>query len=464
MPRLILNPGTPGAREFQLKPGMNRVGRKIEGNDISIPDLSISGYHCTVLVSENEVTLEDLASTNGTYVDGAPVRRASLKDGQAVHLGNAQFLFLARSSPESKSLNPVGAGTDRVRTGAIPYHSAASSTAGDTAGTAIPMPPPPTHPGSNLSAVVNRSTVNLPAIEAGDRRCKSHPRSQARYQCPQCRDYFCGLCVVTRPGAGATKFCRHCSVPCIPLRVDLQKQEVKGFFGSLPGALAYPFVGSGPIILLGAAVLFSILDALTLPLVGLFIAVIATGYLFSYLETIIHSTVAGDSEMPDFPDWGELFEAFLQFAGTAAISFLPMFLLMAARTQVSSPTLDWMIPVSIVFGCAYFPMAFLAVSMKSTLMAANPLFVVASILKVPLQYAVAAVLVIGVFWLREAGATLVAWVAAQKLLGGSAGELVLMMTARLLWAFIGMYLLTVSMRVLGLLYLTNKEKLGWFGR
>jgi len=34
---------------------------------------------------------------------------------------------------------------------------------------------------------------------------------------------------------------------------------------------------------------------------------------------------------------------------------------------------------------------------------------------------------------------------------------------RAIWALVSVYLLTVSMRTLGLLYVTNKQKIGWFG-
>jgi hypothetical protein len=33
---------------------------------------------------------------------------------------------------------------------------------------------------------------------------------------------------------------------------------------------------------------------------------------------------------------------------------------------------------------------------------------------------------------------------------------------RIIWSFVSVYLLTVNMRILGLLYLTQKEKLGWY--
>jgi len=50
----------------------------------------------------------------------------------------------------------------------------------------------------------------------------------------------------------------------------------------------------------------------------------------------------------------------------------------------------------------------------------------------------------------------------QEMMGGSISRMLGVFAVRMVWAFLGMYLLTVSMRVLGLLYAANKERLGWF--
>lgn len=473
MPRLILNPGTASARVLELKAGLNRIGRKSEGNDFSIPDLSISGYHCVIQVGAGEVTIEDLGSTNGTYVEGAPIRRATLREGQTVHLGNVLVMYSEEVGAGIRIQIPAGAlpghnPQTQAPSGSIlssPPLAPGSYAAGGRLD--IPMPPPPSAGSgagtSTRSAVENRSTVSLPALDAGSNRCKSHPKTTARYQCPQCRHYFCSLCVVTRPGRGATKYCRHCAVPCIPLRVDKPKAEDRrtGFFGSLPDATVYPFRGNGTLILVGATILFSVLDAMSIPLLGLLVTVFATGYLFSYMQNIIHSTVAGDNEMPDFPDTSGLITSFLQFLGAMVISFTPAILLALARSQ-SSAVPQWLVTAGLVFGSLYYPMAFLAVSMKGTLLATNPLFVIPSILAVPLQYLVAALLMLGVFAARDAGSGILSDMTFQEMMGGSISRMLGVFAVRMVWAFLGMYLLTVSMRVLGLLYAANKERLGWF--
>src|ERR1041384_1510939 len=92
--RLLVNPGTPQAWEIQLKSGQNRLGRA-DQNDFQVNHPSVSGSHCESVVSSAGVLLKDLGSTNGTFVNRAPVHEALLQTGQHVHLGGVEMLFEA---------------------------------------------------------------------------------------------------------------------------------------------------------------------------------------------------------------------------------------------------------------------------------------------------------------------------------------------------------------------------------
>lgn len=92
--RLLINPGTEQAWEISLKPGVNRVGRS-EDNDFTINHTSISTHHCELTVSDAGVMLKDLGSTNGTFVNGAPVREVWLQNGQHVQIGAIATTFEA---------------------------------------------------------------------------------------------------------------------------------------------------------------------------------------------------------------------------------------------------------------------------------------------------------------------------------------------------------------------------------
>src|SRR5688500_12228926 len=92
MARLILNAGTPQARELVLKEGVNTVGRS-DANDFAITDPSVSGSHCQVIVSDGSVRLRDVGSTNGTFINGARVTEVDLKGRQQIQLGAVQVMF-----------------------------------------------------------------------------------------------------------------------------------------------------------------------------------------------------------------------------------------------------------------------------------------------------------------------------------------------------------------------------------
>ncbi|MQA02939.1 MAG: DUF2662 domain-containing protein [Streptosporangiales bacterium] len=72
--------------------GVNVVGRGSD-SDIKITDPGISRKHAEIRLSNGECVVTDLGSTNGTVVDGRPVRRASLYDGSRVQFGRTTLTF-----------------------------------------------------------------------------------------------------------------------------------------------------------------------------------------------------------------------------------------------------------------------------------------------------------------------------------------------------------------------------------
>ena len=68
MPKLIvLTEGFKG-KTCELKEGVTTVGRA-DDNTFCIPEDSVSGHHCEVIVKGKEVIIKDLNSTNGTYIN-----------------------------------------------------------------------------------------------------------------------------------------------------------------------------------------------------------------------------------------------------------------------------------------------------------------------------------------------------------------------------------------------------------
>ncbi len=92
--KLILTLDGEVINEYSLDDKTISIGRK-HGNDVQLNDLTISGRHALVAASaENDVTVEDLASTNGTLVNGNHIDKISLKHGDIIQIGHHQFTFL----------------------------------------------------------------------------------------------------------------------------------------------------------------------------------------------------------------------------------------------------------------------------------------------------------------------------------------------------------------------------------
>jgi hypothetical protein len=80
-------------REFPLQEGENILGRDAAA-DIQIDDTTVSRKHAAITIRKDVVTLEDLDSKNGTYLDGVKLTEpASIRDGQSFVLGDASVLF-----------------------------------------------------------------------------------------------------------------------------------------------------------------------------------------------------------------------------------------------------------------------------------------------------------------------------------------------------------------------------------
>ncbi len=432
MNRLIVNPGTPNAWEISLKPGLNSLGRG-EGNDFSVEHESISSSHCQVVVTGSGARIKDLGSVNGTFVDGALVEEAVLLSGQTIRLGDIEMRFEADVATPA----PV------VRvTGGSP--AAAQS--------------PPTPP---LAAAAPG-----PVPVSSEAFCAFHPRARARFACPKCRRTFCDLCVNTRPDGGVPrKFCRACGAECVPLHVPLARPEAPaGFFAQLPGAFSYPMRGDGVVLLVAGALFYSLLHAAMYlarfaPIYGLvavaFLTIFGGGYLTSYLRRILTSSAMGEDTMPDWPEITDFSSDVLlplfQLLGTLLACFAPAIALMIFVAR-GHPGAGWTVVAGIIFGCVYFPMAFLAVAMFDTVTAVNPLLVVPSMLKIPLEYLVTLGLLAAVLLVRWAGDLLL-----PQLLPVPVVSVVLANC-------LGLYLLTVEMRILGILCRARQDELGWFNR
>jgi chromosome segregation ATPase len=83
----------------QLLGRRTTIGRTPD-NDIRIDAEFISRHHAVVLLYGSKTVIEDLNSTNGTFVNSERINRRTLKEGDIVTLGKSEFRFVLRTPPE----------------------------------------------------------------------------------------------------------------------------------------------------------------------------------------------------------------------------------------------------------------------------------------------------------------------------------------------------------------------------
>lgn len=93
MAKLILSMDGLVLKEISLDKPRITIGRKAN-NDIQIDNLAISGQHAAIAVILDDAFLEDLNSTNGTYVNGQSVKKRVLQDNDVVEMGKYRLKYM----------------------------------------------------------------------------------------------------------------------------------------------------------------------------------------------------------------------------------------------------------------------------------------------------------------------------------------------------------------------------------
>ena len=99
MARMILSLDGQVLAEYNMSKERYTVGR-LQDNDIRIDNPTISGHHSLVINILNDSFLEDLNSTNGTYVNGRLIKKHALQNGDVVTVGRHQLRFVDGTADE----------------------------------------------------------------------------------------------------------------------------------------------------------------------------------------------------------------------------------------------------------------------------------------------------------------------------------------------------------------------------
>jgi len=93
MARLVLTLDGQVLAEYNMNKERYTVGR-LPDNDIRIDNPAVSGHHSLIINILNDSFLEDLNSTNGTYVNGKLIKKHALQHGDVITVGHHQLRFV----------------------------------------------------------------------------------------------------------------------------------------------------------------------------------------------------------------------------------------------------------------------------------------------------------------------------------------------------------------------------------
>ncbi|MDE2417080.1 MAG: FHA domain-containing protein [Burkholderiales bacterium] len=174
MPKMIVSIDDVVIKEVQLTKDRTTLGRR-PYNDIVIDNLAVSGEHAVIQMAGEQVFLEDLNSTNGTYVNGKAIKRQQLQSGDDIEIGKYRIKFAADSAgdgfdktmvvdrsvvqapaPAASGFAPPGMG-DSLGLGA--FHASIKVLTGAAAGREVPLTKVVTtigKPGIAVAAITKR--------------------------------------------------------------------------------------------------------------------------------------------------------------------------------------------------------------------------------------------------------------------------------------------------------------------
>jgi pSer/pThr/pTyr-binding forkhead associated (FHA) protein len=134
MARLVLSLDGQALAEYNMSKERYTVGR-LPDNDIRIDNAAVSGHHALIINILNDSFLEDLNSTNGTYVNGKIVKKHALQHGDSITIGHHTLRFVESESDEPEDefektmvISPRDAARMQMPSAAIAPKPAASAT------------------------------------------------------------------------------------------------------------------------------------------------------------------------------------------------------------------------------------------------------------------------------------------------------------------------------------------------
>lgn len=105
-PTLLVKAPQGGTKEIEITRTPFAIGRKND-NDLCLEDVAVSAHHAHIVKVQEVLFLEDLASTNGTFVNEQRIDRRQLQDADCIRLGTHRLIFRGNQSARPEP-TPIG--------------------------------------------------------------------------------------------------------------------------------------------------------------------------------------------------------------------------------------------------------------------------------------------------------------------------------------------------------------------
>jgi hypothetical protein len=147
MAKVILSLEGSVIREMNLDKERITIGRKPQ-NDIQIENLAVSSEHARIVTILNDSFLEDMGSTNGTLVNGSPIKKHILQNNDVIEIGKYTLKFVS-DAPVASQTTPEDFERTMVLRAPPPAQktpASAAPTADPTVGKTMQIPTVPKNP------------------------------------------------------------------------------------------------------------------------------------------------------------------------------------------------------------------------------------------------------------------------------------------------------------------------------
>lgn len=185
MPKLIPKTGEGNGPPLEMRAGRYYLGSSAEA-DFQLDHSSVAELHCEIEVTDDAMTVKDLGSMSGTYINGQPVREARIDSGQVLRVGDVEFQV---EGAPVRIVVPTVSGPERVW------------------------------------------QIEL---TDGSASCARHHSERGVAECTKCKRVWCTHCLrrVGLQGKKPLRLCPECGAVCGPVRRRV-KVVKKGFFARL---------------------------------------------------------------------------------------------------------------------------------------------------------------------------------------------------------------------------------------